>query len=808
MTRRLTSTLAVSLAAVVSVLILNACGGAQARKAKHFEKGQIYLAAGNFEKARVEFQNVLQIAPTDAEARFEMGVVNEKLSKIREAVGFYQGAISVNPDHVQARSRLARLFVTIAAPDRALEVLKPALDKNPDDAELLALRAAAHVQQKDLAGAQLDAERAEQLDPKNPDATATLAGIYSAHKDFDKAQKLLEDAIGRIPDTTDLRLVLAQLYASQNRLDDAEQLLLTLVQMRPAEKAHRVRLAQFYVQENKVDAAEQTLRDAIKALPQERDLKLNLVQLIAARRSPEAAEKELKAMIAADPKDLDMKFALAKFYQGTRQPALAESIYREVIANEKLDAFGLAARNRLAELRAQQNDLAGAEKFIGEVLAKSPRDDDALVLRGDISLAKKDPKSAIADLRAVLRDQPNAIPVLRTLASAHLANGEPAIAEETMRRALDANPRDPNTRLELALLLTQLGKPEQAKSILADLVKEQPGDTRALDALFRVGAATNDLPTAKSAAQAIVATQPKSALGYLYEGMLAEQEKKTDEALRLYAQAVELAPETREPLEAQIRLLTAQKRIPEALKRLDEVGALTPKAPLAPNMKGDLLASLGRTAEAKQAYELALSRAPKGWLTYRGLANLQFVANDPAGALATLRKGQAVADQPEFLALEIAGYFERGGKVDDAIREYDDILLRNPQSEVAANNLAMLLVDHRSDSASFDRAKTITSRFAQSRNLSFLDTYGWVLYKHGEATASVPVLEQVVAKSPNAAEARYHLGMALARAGNNAAARDNLTRAVDSGAKFSWLAEAKATLEKLAKAPADSKPKT
>jgi predicted Zn-dependent protease len=525
--------------------------------------------------------------------------------------------------------------------------------------------------------------------------------------------------------------------------------------------------------------------------------------LIATRRNPEAAEKELKAMIAADPKDLEMKFALARFYQLNRQPALAESIYRDVIASEKLDPFGLSARNRLAGLRVQQNDLAGAGKLIGEVLAKSPRDDDALTLRGEIALATKDPKAAIADLRAVLRDQPNALPVLRTLAGAHLANGEPAIAEETMRRAQEANPKDPNTRLELALLLTQLGKAEQAKTLLADLVKEQPGNARALDALFRVGATTNDLATANSAAEAIVATQPKSALGYLYEGMVAEQEKKADDALRLYAKAVDLAPDAREPIEAQIRLLVAQKRIPEALKRLDDVSA-----PLAPNLKGELLASLGRGAEAKEAYELALSRAPKWWLPYRGLANLQFTAKDPDGALALLRKGQAGVDQPEFLGLEIASYFDRAGKIDAAIREYEEILRHNPQMDFAANNLAMLLVEHRTDSASLDRAKTLTSRFAQSNNISFLDTYGWVLYKHGETTASVPVLEQVVAKAPKSAEARYHLGMALAKAGNTVKARDNLTLAVDSGAKFAGLEEAKATLEKLPKASMVGAPKT
>jgi len=57
-------------------------------------------------------------------------------------------------------------------------------------------------------------------------------------------------------------------------------------------------------------------------------------------------------MIAADPRDVELKFALAKFYVAGRQPEHAEKIYREVIDGEKLDAAGLAARDRLAALRA------------------------------------------------------------------------------------------------------------------------------------------------------------------------------------------------------------------------------------------------------------------------------------------------------------------------------------------------------------------------------------------------------------------------------------------------------------------------
>ena len=54
---------------------------------------------------------------------------------------------------------------------------------------------------------------------------------------------------------------------------------------------------------------------------------------------------------------------------------------------------------------------------------------------------------------------------------------------------------------------------------------------------------------------------------------------------------------------------------------------------------------------------------------------------------------------------------------------------------------------------------------------------------------------------PDAALARYHLGMAQSAAGDDTDARDNLTRAVNSGTQFVGLDEARATLVKLSKLP-------
>jgi tetratricopeptide (TPR) repeat protein len=785
---------------VLSTALLSACGGSQARMARHMDKGRQFLADHNYEKARIEFQNALQIAPTDAEARFENGVVDEQLGKVRDAAQFYLSTIDVNPDHVKARTNLARLYLFSGAPDKALETIAPAFEKHPDDAELLTVRAAVRQQQKDPTGALSDGERAVQLAPTSENAVAVLAGLYSAAGDMDKARILLERSIQSIPDTVDLRLALAQVYAQQNHTAESEALFLKIIQMRPNEKAHRLRLAQYYARLQQPDAAERTLREAVKALPSDHEIKMALIEFLAAQRGRDAAQQELKRMISADPNDAQMQFALARFYESGDQAAEAAKVYQNVIDAHKLDSDGLAARDRLAALRVRGGDTAGALALAQQVLDKSPRDDDALLLRGEIALTKQDPRSAIADLRAVLRDQPNAVGVLRTLARAHLVNGEPAVAEETMRHALEANPGDAALQLDFAQLLLTLNKPEQAKPMLANILQKRPNDLPALEAQFRVSMGTGDLAAAQAAAANIVAAQPKAAAGYFFEGMVAEAQKHDDDAVKLYGRAVDAEPNSLEPMQAQIRLLVSVKRVDEAYRRADDVAKRYPESALGPEAKGELLLSNGRNSEAQNSFQDAIARAPNWWPPYGGLAAAKMADKDAESAIDVLKKADGVVKAPEHLEIELAGMLEMRGKPDEAVSVYEKALKRNPQSDVAFNNLAMLLVN-RKDQESLDRAKTLTARFAQSANVSFMDTYGWVLYKHGEAAASLPVLQKVVEKAPNEPVVLYHLGMAQSQLGSSTEARRNLQRAVQSGAKFPGLDEARATLDKIANVP-------
>jgi Flp pilus assembly protein TadD len=150
-----------------------------------------------------------------------------------------------------------------------------------------------------------------------------------------------------------------------------------------------------------------------------------------------------------------------------------------------------------------------------------------------------------------------------------------------------------------------------------------------------------------------------------------------------------------------------------------------------------------------------------------------------------------------MLVSDLAALYERQGRIDDAIRQYQVVHEKSPRYDVAANNLAMLLVTYRKDRASLDRARTLTERFAKSDSGLLLDTHGWVMFKLGQFTEALPVLERAAQRAPDSKVIRYHLAMAQLKTGLRDKARDNLEHALAAPATFSGVDEARTALASL-----------
>ena len=414
-----------------------------------------------------------------------------------------------------------------------------------------------------------------------------------------------------------------------------------------------------------------------------------------------------------------------------------------------------------------------------------------------MSLARGKADAAIADLRAVQHDQPNSIPLQRALARAYLQNDDLTLAEETLRSAVQSSPNSVDLRLDLAQLLMRTGQSGQALTLLEKLAGEQPANLPVLEALFGAQMARKDFVAAQRTAGLVQSAKPELPTGNYLSGVAELADGKADAARAAFERAVALAPAAVDPVTALVRLDLTQQHPDQAIARLDKIIAQFPRNPLPRNLKGEVLARLKRTDPAIASFRDAIALNPAWTTPYVNLADVAVAAGHSEEAITALQEGIKASNDAPLLVTNLAALYERLGRPEEAIAAYEGLLKRDADFAIGANNLAMLLVTYRSDQSSLDRARALTERFASSRNATFLDTRGWVLYKRGDYADALNVLQKSVDKAPEAPELLYHLAMAQLKSGTRDSARHSLERALNSKAAFSDSDAAKQALANL-----------
>lgn len=792
------------LCAVLVVGLATGCSGGHARFLSHLQRGKQYLSTDHLDKANVEFRNALQIEPKNAEALYYSGQVAEAKGDIRLAAGLYLGAIEANPLLDSARARLGRMYIFGGATAKALETIGPGLERHPDDADLLSVRAAARQQQKDDAGALADAERAHQVAPTNENAAAVLAAVYSRRGDNNRALAVTTETLQRAPSSVDLRSVLTNLYLLTDQPAKAEEQMRRIIELRPQDLAVRNRLAAFLLRRHEVDAAQKVLEQAAEDSATWGDearanaAKLALVDFISSQRSRAEGEKMLRGLIKRQPDNLDLRLGLGTLLQRTGAAADAITVYKEVIAADGVRAKGLMARDRLAGIYLGQGKVAEASRLVAETLKTSPRDNDALILRSTIEMGKGDAAGAIADLRAVLRDQPSSVPLQRSLAAAYLRKDEPALAEETLRAAIRMAPNDAVLRLDLAELLARTNRAQDQLSVLTEAVQQVPDSAEARVQLILADLKRGDFAGARSQALELQQRKPQSALGFYYAGMVAEQQQQWDESHNQLEHALKVEPRNFAALVALVNLDVRRGAHDAALKRLQAAVTDEPTNAAVVMLLGDFYLQRKDVKQAKEQFTRAMELNPQAWQPHRDMAVAELAQEDVPAALAQYQAALRIAPGEPTLVTDAARVYEKYDKVEEAIAAYEVLYRTNPDArQLAANNLAMLLVTYRNDQRSLDRARDLTSGFVTSNNGSLLDTAGWVRFKRGEFKDALPTLQLAVDRAPSSRVIRFHLAMAELQMGMRDQARSNLEAALNGSAEFQGMNEARVALASL-----------
>lgn len=746
--------------AALLAITLAGCSSPEERAEKYYEKGMELLKT-NPEKAKLEFQNALQMKKNMPKAMYGLALVAESKGDWKAAFGMLNKVLELQPNNVDALVKVGQIFMAGEKLDLALEKCNKALELDKNNIGAIVLRAAIQLKLGDNKGAIDYANMALEKDKKSQDAMVVLATERLQAKDTAKALEYIDRAIAMNEKNLAVQLLKISTLEGADRTVEADKAYLKIIPIFPETAYLKQSYVQFLLKHDRKGEAEKQLRDLAKADPKNIQAKLDVVKFLIYSKGAAAGQQELETYVKNEPENYDLAFALVNLYQVQKNDAKQDALLSQISKNAGDTADGFKARSFIAVrlLRAGKKD--EANKLINEVLEKDKRNEQALILRASVAMDAKNYDAAIVDLRTVLRDSPDNSGAALMLANTHEKAGSPELAEEHYLRAFETSKFSPDYGLPYTQFLMRRKQPERAEKVLDDMLVRNPNNSQLLRTLAQIKISQNDLAGAQALADRIKSSGDKSTTADEIMGAISYSKKDFEGTIAAFKRAYQAAPNQSQPLVAIVRTYMAAGKSKEAIQFIQSVLKTAPNNLDAQLMLGQLYSSTNDHANAIQVFKGIVAAQPKNPAGYQQLAVAQQRANQSADAEKTVNEGLVAIPNDFGLKLTLAGIYENSKRIDEAIKTYETLIKDRPDSEMVSNNLASLLTDYRTDQASHERAHKISSTFKDSEIPQFLDTFGWASFKVGKFDDAEKALKSALEKMPETAIYHYHLAKIL-----------------------------------------------
>ncbi len=790
-------------AAVLALLV--ACASPEEKAAAYVAKAQKLYDAGEYEPAGLEARNAAQVEPKNAKARYLMALIAEQKADYKGMFGHLMVAVDADPANTEARLKLGMVFVAIGDWASAAEQSDALLKLAPEDARVVLLQARIDLQNGNLSAGRAGLEKSIRLDPSNSDPVLILGALEAADNP-DRGLAILDAGIARMPakKAKALREQRILILAQGNRIKAVEEGLQALMRDYPDESSYPGQLARIYAGQGRLDDADKVYQRLIELDPAEAKLRIDYVGFLVGQQQGEKAEKFLQTSITAYPDADALRLTLGSLYEASARPDDAKTVYQALARHSPKSVDGVKGRIRIAVIESTAKNDAAAMKVIDELLVDIPDEPTALLLRAGSRLKNSQTDEAIADLRLVTRKEPENITALLLLAEAHKTRNEPAVAKDIYRQVLKIQPDSALALSELVKLHVAADDFAEGEQLLSDRLKARPDDVVASRALVELFLGQGKKDAAAAEAQRMAALPGQGGLGDLSVGRVLAEQEDYDAAAEAFRKSMAMGAGN-DPLaiEGLVRSLNAAGKRQEAVALLNRLKAGTGKdnSAFSDLLLADIYGQSGDRAAAEKSLEAAIRSRPDIADGYLQLARLY--AGDPAAQIRIYERGMKALPGNAYIGLPLAVALEETGKFEAMISSLESLYKDNPAIPQVTNNLAMAILDHRSDAASYQRALELARKNESSNDPLLLDTVGWAYYRAGEYAQAASVLERVVAKDDRVPVYHYHLGMAYLAMNNQVGARQQLEQAVAGDAQYAGIDEARTALARLGKPAPD-----
>lgn len=780
----------------VALGVLPGCESSKDKAARYLASALELIEKGDPQRALVEFRNIFALDPDNREARMAYGALMQSAGNLAEAYVQYQHVSDRNPDDVEALMAGARLAASLERWPEAGKLAVAALALQPDEPVMLGVKVAVEYATAQSAG-DLEARRqaaatAQRLLVDQPDSLLLHRIVIDnllQDGSFSQALVAIDTAQALFPDEKVLYLTRLAALSAQN--DDAAVLasLQTMVERFPDDVTIGSTLLRWYVSKGQLDEAEAYLRartktgdlsaglDMVNFLRQYRSVDAALAEidgLLASLPATEAPATEAGTTAAAapvtdgpspatqvTPQLLGVLRANLLYEQGSRDEAI--KALQQIVTGAPLSDQILQYRVMLAQMLVSTGDAVQARALVEAVLTDDPGQTGALKLKGGWLVEDDKTDDAIALLRKALDANPRDPETYTVLAQAYDRAGNRELAGDMLSQAVINSGKAPAESLRYAAFLMADKKYLPAESLLVDALRLDTENVTILGNLGRLYVLMEDWPRATGVVERLdeLATPDATLLSQSLRPAILAGSEKVDSAIT-YLQ--DLAGSADASLNAQAALIQAYLANGQEKKALALVDELLAKSPddlqvvfVAAAVKG----ATGDSAGAQAGYRAVLEKNPKLEPVWTALLRQHVQDQNPVEAEAVT--DEALKALPDSVGLQVikAGFLEQRQDAEGAIAIYQALYTRNTANQVLANNLASMLSSYRNDPESLEQAYVIARRLRGTTVPAFADTYGWIAHKRGNPTEALPYLEIAAAGLPQDPLVQFHLAETL-----------------------------------------------
>lgn len=463
--------------------------------------------------------------------------------------------------------------------------------------------------------------RSVEQDPAHESLVLDVARRRLLRKEFDAALELLQKASTRPDASLTVFSFLGLTQLQLGRTNDAIVTYRGAIKRAPAELSSRGLLAQIYVTQHRSDDALAVLDEAGRMGTAEPRFWADLAELYlqlghrstnVAERARSAARTSLEKALSLQPDDPALLQRLADRSGDLGDSAVAERLYQQL--REKFPQSPIPTA-KLADLYLRTGRLPEAATELERLKKENPANPLPWYFLGVIAAEQKNFTNAVQMFSEATRVNANFEPAWLDLAGAQLNLDRATDALKTLDRARLTIPASFRSEFLAAIAAGRLGRLDELnrRFSAAELIA-RTNQPQILDHLFyfqwgAAGERLGDRANAVEHLQKSLEIRPDFAEGLNHLGYLwAERKENLEKAHSMIRRAVEIEPENEAYLDSLAWVLFQLKRPAEALPWMEKAIKLAPKPdPTLFDHHGDILAAVGRLAEAQAAWRKSLA---------------------------------------------------------------------------------------------------------------------------------------------------------------------------------------------------------